>query len=164
LGLVEGRSLLEEFGLRGGAGRKFLSEACEGLVEGKIKIQLSKANEVATPSTTVAEEQILGSVNVERGTCFRMQGAESDELLLRSHRVQAPVVPPQVVEQGNLPFQFFRFLPHRPFLGSTATVGVGGRSFQARMVGEAKNLPQQRSGSNTCRKWAKFRQETTRRS
>jgi hypothetical protein len=86
------------------------------LRKGKAKIQLGKANEVAAPSATVAEEQILRSVDVERGMWFRMQGAESNELSLRTHWVQAPVVPPQVVEQGDLPFQFFGFLPHRLFL------------------------------------------------
>jgi hypothetical protein len=77
------------------------------LRKGKIKIQLGKANEVSAPSATVAEEEILRSVDIERGTGFRMQGAESDELLLSTHRVQAAVVLPQVVEQGNVPFQFF---------------------------------------------------------
>src|SRR5215471_1672545 len=116
LGLIESYRLLQEFGLGVEDGGEFLSEVGDGLRKGKIKIQLGKANEVVAPSATVAEKEILRRVDIERGTGFRMQGAESDELLLRTHRVQAPVVPPQVVEQWNLPFQFFRFLPHRLFL------------------------------------------------
>jgi len=111
--------LLKDFGLRGLSGGEFLPKTRDGLVEGDAKIQLGKANEVATPSTTVAEEEILGGIDVEGGLRFRMQETESDELL-PSRRAKAPVKPSQVVQQGKLTFQFFRFLPHAPFLGSSA--------------------------------------------
>jgi len=140
LGLVESYRLLEDFELGGRGGRELLSEARDGLMEGKVKIQLGKPNEVAAPSTTVAEEQVLGSIHIEGRTCFRMQETESDELLPSTRRAKAPVVPSQVVEQGKLALQFFRFLPHRAVLASTARVGVGRRSFQARMVGRAKKV------------------------
>ena len=79
-------------------------------MEGDAKIQLGKANEVAAPSATVAEEEILGSIDIERRTCFPMQETESDELL-PSRRAKAPVKPSQVIQQGKPTFQFFRF-PH----------------------------------------------------
>jgi len=72
LGPIESYRLLQDFGLRGRGGFEFLSKARDGLRKGKIKIQLGKANEVAALSATVAEEEILGSVNIERGTGFRM--------------------------------------------------------------------------------------------
>ena len=128
LGLIESCRLLKDFGRQGRGEVEFLSEACDGLRKGKIKIQLGKANKVTTLSTTVAEEEILRGIDVEGGLCFRMQETEPKELL-PSRRAKAPVKPSQVVQQGKLTFQFFRFLPHAPFWAPGPKVGEGGGSF-----------------------------------
>ena len=65
-----------------------------------------------------------------------MQRAQSDELLPGTYLARRPVMPPQVLQQRELPFQIFQFLPHRCVSGSTVRVGEAGGSLQARMVGD----------------------------
>jgi hypothetical protein len=83
----------------------------------------------------VAVEEIFAGVDIERGTGFRVQGTESDELGAMTSRPEDPVLLPQIIEQRKALFEFFEILAHGA-VASGVNVGEGGQDSQARMVGE----------------------------
>jgi hypothetical protein len=90
----------------------------DGPIERKVEIQLDEANNIAATAAAMTMEHILGGVHVERRMCFGVQWTETHELLSTANATGTPVELPQVVQQGNLLFQFCEMLPHIAFSGS----------------------------------------------
>jgi len=102
-----------------------LLEVSEALTEGQLAGQLNKAQEIAALTTTVAVEEIFAGVDIERGTGFRVQGTESDELGAMTSRPEDPVLLPQIIEQRKALFEFFEILAHGAFASGSEGRGRG---------------------------------------
>jgi len=137
--LIESGGLLEHGGRVGGRSA-LLIEVSEALAEGQMTGQLDKTNQIAALSATVTVKEIFAGVDIERGSGFRMQGTESDELGAVNSRPGNPILLPQIIEQPQTLFQFFDVLAHGAVLPLEANVGEGGQHSQARMVGNGKFL------------------------
>ena len=106
--------------------------------------EFDKANHIATAPTSVAVEQILVGIDVERRARFPMQGTQPYELLPGSRTATAPVVPLQVLQQRQPLFELFQVLAHGLDLSSWLSIGEDRPYSQARMVGAGKSLYPQR--------------------
>src|SRR4029453_19458550 len=73
-GLVE-RSRIGKQGIAGGNLGAFHRKVCDALAKRQMEVNLHEANEIAALTTTVAVEEVLGRINVERGAGLRMEQA-----------------------------------------------------------------------------------------
>ena len=74
--------------------------------------EFNKTDQVSASPATVAVEQVFLRVDVERGLSFLMQGTQAHELGANADLMPGPMVPLQVLEQGNALFEPFQILPH----------------------------------------------------
>jgi hypothetical protein len=101
----------------GGLSRsEFLVQMSKSLMKREIEVKLDKANKVASAAAAVAVEDIFGSIDVERGTIFRMQGTQTDELLVGADWPCRPIMSPQILQQREPLFQILHVIWHRPSL------------------------------------------------
>jgi hypothetical protein len=110
LHLVKGGGSREQLGLRSQS--DFLFQTDEALAEGEVLGKLHKADQVTATLTSVAIEQILADIDIERRSRIRVQRAESHELLSRGDAATGPVAPLQVLQQRNMLFDLFQILAH----------------------------------------------------
>jgi len=120
-------------------------EIGEALAERQPARQLDEANQVSALSAAVAVENILASVDIERGLGLLVQRTEPDELG-SARRMTSPVMLPQILNQRHPPLECFDVLSHGVFFAS----GAGRRQSQARMVGD-KVFSHRRSGQSASR-------------
>jgi hypothetical protein len=63
------------------------------VTERQVEIQLDESNEIAATSASMAEEEILVSVDVKRGITFLMQRAQADILVAGTDLAPGPAMP-----------------------------------------------------------------------
>ena len=100
----------EQLGVGGPS--QFLLQAVKTFAEGAMFGKLHEADQVTATVTAVTVEQILAGVDVERRVSFRVQRAESYELLARRDAATGPMAPLQVLQQRNPFFELFQILTH----------------------------------------------------
>ena len=74
--------------------------------------QLDQPDEVAPAATTMAVEEILAGIDVERRPGFPMEGTQAHKLGRISGAASHPVAAPQVIQQRKTLFELFQFLVH----------------------------------------------------
>lgn len=106
--MIEGGRMCEQLDTRG----EFFLEIGDALAKREMAQQFDKANQVATTPAAVTVKQVFPGVDVERGMTVLMQRTESRELRAGTDPMPSPVVPLQVVQQGNALFELFEILAH----------------------------------------------------
>ena len=94
LELIKGGRLLEQSGDRSGV--EFLLQVRHGLAKRQIQKELHQADQVAAPAAAMAVEQILGGMDVERGSSLLVKGTQPDPLLAEAGTIRLPVVALQI--------------------------------------------------------------------
>ena len=132
--LIEGGRLLAQRG-RISLCTSLWIQAGEALRERHAAGKLEEAKQIAALAASVAVEDILVRVDIERGPGFLMQRTEAN-ILPATCRPTDPAVLLQIIEQRYPSFECFDVLAHSVFSPPRPSVGEIRRHSQARMVGE----------------------------
>ena len=161
LELIESRGVLEQSCSRS----ELFAEIKNTLAKGEMAAQLDEANQVTALSAAMTVEQVLMRVDVEGGMGFLMQWTEADKLRASSNGMTGPVVPLEVLQQREVPFEPFQILAHGAHVAPRHRLRRLGSKSQARMVGRRKFMgSQRRRGQKICRKGKRVGQDKRKES
>src|SRR6266566_1580056 len=112
----------------------------QSLRELHLVIEFGKTDHIAAASTAVAVEQVLAGIHQEAWLVIVVQRAQPHPSTAAESPNRLPMVCFQVVQQGNLLFEFIECLPIHGLLASNGRIRLIAVQSQARMVGEVETL------------------------